>query len=239
MTPDSDLGMEQDSCGGVDRGRGTQHHNHKAVGPSPGGCRRKLIAALTVAGFGLTVVRCVGSGRGAAPPPGAGVRRRRRPPRPTSCPTRSRTAAELKETGLRGHRRRGQAEEINGSTVVKVGETSDGRGADGEPADGHGPVRRARARGAPIACSCCSPSSATSGTPSTRTRTPNRKRRGPPRFDGPLHNQIPEPDRTVDNSTIWQPDFGRQYFQNLYFGTGDGVESLKHLLREQSSGRYS
>ena len=26
---------------------------------------------------------------------------------------------------------------------------------------------------------------------------------------GPLHNQIPEPDRTVDNSTIWAPDFSR------------------------------
>ena len=24
---------------------------------------------------------------------------------------------------------------------------------------------------------------------------------------GPLHNQIPEPDRSVDNATIWRPDF--------------------------------
>jgi immune inhibitor A len=62
---------------------------------------------------------------------------------------------------------------------------------------------------------------------------------GPVRFDGPLHNEIPEPDRTVDNSTIWEPDFTRDYFQNLYFGTGDGVESMKAYYEKQSSGRYS
>ena len=27
---------------------------------------------------------------------------------------------------------------------------------------------------------------------------------GPQRFDGPLHNQIPAPDRTKDNKTIWR-----------------------------------
>ena len=27
---------------------------------------------------------------------------------------------------------------------------------------------------------------------------------GPQRFDGPRHNEIPEPDRTKDNSTVWQ-----------------------------------
>ena len=29
---------------------------------------------------------------------------------------------------------------------------------------------------------------------------------GPATFDGPLHNAIPQPDRTVNNRTIWQPD---------------------------------
>ena len=62
---------------------------------------------------------------------------------------------------------------------------------------------------------------------------------GPARFDGPRHNEIPEPDRTVDNSTIWEPDFGREYFEELYFGTGEGVESLKTYYETQSSGRYS
>ena len=62
---------------------------------------------------------------------------------------------------------------------------------------------------------------------------------GPARFDGPLHNEIPEPNRSVDNSTIWEPDFSRQYFQDLYFGEGEGVESMKTYYETQSSGRYS
>ncbi|HEY9558508.1 MAG TPA: immune inhibitor A domain-containing protein, partial [Acidimicrobiales bacterium] len=62
---------------------------------------------------------------------------------------------------------------------------------------------------------------------------------GPARFDGPLHNEIPEPDRRVDNATIWEPDFSQAYFQDLYFGTGRGVESLKTYYERQSSGRYS
>jgi len=62
---------------------------------------------------------------------------------------------------------------------------------------------------------------------------------GPARFDGPLHNQIPQPDRTKDNSTIWKQDFNQQYFQNMYFASGNGVESLKTYYEKQSSGRYS
>src|SRR5262245_56309908 len=56
------------------------------------------------------------------------------------------------------------------------------------------------------------------------------------RHDGPLHNQIPAPDRSVDNSTVWRSDFSQSYFQDLYFGEG---ESLKHYMETQSSGRYS
>lgn len=62
---------------------------------------------------------------------------------------------------------------------------------------------------------------------------------GPTVFDGPLHNAIPEPDRTKDNTTIWQPDYSADYFRKLYFGTGRGVESLKTYYEKQSSGRYS
>jgi immune inhibitor A len=58
------------------------------------------------------------------------------------------------------------------------------------------------------------------------------------RFDGPLHNQIPKPDVT-DNSTVWQPDYSKAYFQKTYFGTGRNVESLKTYYEKQSSGRYS
>jgi len=62
---------------------------------------------------------------------------------------------------------------------------------------------------------------------------------GPARFDGPLHNEIPEPDRSVDNSTVWQPDYDAGYYQQLYFGTGDDVESLATYYDAQSSGQYT
>ncbi|MEU5788132.1 immune inhibitor A domain-containing protein [Micromonospora purpureochromogenes] len=62
---------------------------------------------------------------------------------------------------------------------------------------------------------------------------------GPTRFDGPLHNEIPAPNRAVDNSTVWQADYSADYFRKLYFGTGQGDESLKQYYEAQSSGRYS
>jgi immune inhibitor A len=62
---------------------------------------------------------------------------------------------------------------------------------------------------------------------------------GPRRFDGPLHNEIPAPDRTKDNSTGWQPDYNREHYENIYFGEDPGVDSLKTYYERQSSGRYS
>jgi immune inhibitor A len=62
---------------------------------------------------------------------------------------------------------------------------------------------------------------------------------GPSRFDGPLHNQIPEPDRSKNNSTIWQPDYNQAHYQQLYFGHGSNVESVRTYYERQSSGRYS
>jgi immune inhibitor A len=56
---------------------------------------------------------------------------------------------------------------------------------------------------------------------------------------GPLHNRIAQPDRTRNNSTAWQADYNRQHYQDLYFGTGKGVESMKKYYEKQSSGRYS
>jgi len=55
----------------------------------------------------------------------------------------------------------------------------------------------------------------------------------PTTFDGPLHNQIPEPDRSKDNSTIWQEDFNREHYEDMYFNR------MKEYYRVQSSGRYS
>ncbi|MEV4226248.1 immune inhibitor A domain-containing protein [Streptomyces bobili] len=56
---------------------------------------------------------------------------------------------------------------------------------------------------------------------------------------GPLHNQIAAPDRAKDNSTAWQADYNQAHFQDLYFGTAAGTESLKKYYEKQSSGRYS
>ncbi|MER5378257.1 immune inhibitor A domain-containing protein [Streptomyces sp. NPDC002553] len=56
---------------------------------------------------------------------------------------------------------------------------------------------------------------------------------------GPLHNKIAKPDPAKNNSTAWQADYDRKHFQDLYFGTGPGAESLKKYYEKQSSGRYS
>lgn len=60
---------------------------------------------------------------------------------------------------------------------------------------------------------------------------------GPTTFEGPLHNKIPEPDRTKDNSTVWQADYNRQHYQDLYFKTT--ADSVKTYYDKQSSGRYT
>ncbi len=53
---------------------------------------------------------------------------------------------------------------------------------------------------------------------------------------GPLHNQIPEPDRDVNNSTHWMEDFSRESYEDLFFGDG---ESFKDFYEKQSSGNYT
>ncbi|MEZ5097921.1 MAG: immune inhibitor A [Nocardioides sp.] len=55
----------------------------------------------------------------------------------------------------------------------------------------------------------------------------------PQRFDGPMHNQIPEPDRSVDNSTLWQADFSADHYRDMYFNR------MASYYERQSSGRYS
>ena len=54
---------------------------------------------------------------------------------------------------------------------------------------------------------------------------------GPTTFDGPENNKIPAPDRSVDNSTNWQPNYDQKYFQNLYFGQGEA--GRRHPRAEQ------
>ncbi|MFC7489056.1 MULTISPECIES: immune inhibitor A domain-containing protein [unclassified Knoellia] len=58
---------------------------------------------------------------------------------------------------------------------------------------------------------------------------------------GPVHNEIPAPDRvwdgnaTDDNSTEWRADFNREHYQDLMFGEG---ESFKDFYLKQSNGRF-
>jgi immune inhibitor A len=56
---------------------------------------------------------------------------------------------------------------------------------------------------------------------------------------GPQHNQIPEPDRSVDNSTIWAPDFSESYYEELLFSEAPGTVSMRNYYIEQSSNRYT
>ncbi len=46
---------------------------------------------------------------------------------------------------------------------------------------------------------------------------PDDLENGAERYDGPLNNQIPKPDRTVDNSTLWKKNYNRSHYQNMYF----------------------
>ena len=56
---------------------------------------------------------------------------------------------------------------------------------------------------------------------------------------GPLHNQIPAPDRSVDNTTIWAPDFSRAYYMDLLFSEAPGDVSMRNYYIEQSANRYT
>ena len=52
-------------------------------------------------------------------------------------------------------------------------------------------------------------------------------------FDGPLHNQIPKPNRKKDNSTQWQADYDRGHYENMYFSR------MKKFYEQQSGNHYS
>lgn len=55
----------------------------------------------------------------------------------------------------------------------------------------------------------------------------------PQQFTGPLHNQIPQPNRRVDNSTLWERDYNKAHFEDMYFNR------MAKYYETQSSGRYS
>ncbi len=55
----------------------------------------------------------------------------------------------------------------------------------------------------------------------------------PVSWDGPGFNEIPKPNRKTDNSTLWDPDYDRAYYQNMYFNR------MQSFYEKQSLGKYS
>ena len=57
---------------------------------------------------------------------------------------------------------------------------------------------------------------------------------------GPLHDEIPAPDRAVNNSTHWRSDFETPYYEDLFFDrAGDGGDSFADFYSKQSNGAYT
>lgn len=52
-------------------------------------------------------------------------------------------------------------------------------------------------------------------------------------YDGPLHNSIPQPDRSVDNTTLWRADYNKAHYEDMYFNR------MAAYYQSQSSGRYT
>lgn len=53
------------------------------------------------------------------------------------------------------------------------------------------------------------------------------------------HDNMPEPDRAVNNTTIWVPEFSRDYYMDLLFNEAPGANSMRNFYIEQSSSRYT
>ena len=53
------------------------------------------------------------------------------------------------------------------------------------------------------------------------------------------HDNISKPDRTVNNTTIWVPEFDRDYYMNMLFNDSKNVNSMRNFYIEQSSGRFA
>ena len=211
-----------------------------------------LVSLVLAAGLGTTLgVPAVSAAPAQTPTRSPGVA--------ADTPAGERRAANPAEekqprTARAGHHRPAQrhqakVEKRGASTVVKVG-----RPATARPVNGKG-VRAA------------APKSQDQYVELSREKTdkifvdPGRVRRqagpevprpghrqatpGPTTFNGPLNNEIPAPDRSADNSTVWQPNYDRQHYQDLYFGqggaagSGGDTESVKQYFERQSSGRYS
>ena len=68
-----------------------------------------------------------------------------------------------------------------------------------------------------------------------------KTRSGPCWANSPTIPTTASPSRiaTVDNTTIWIQDFNRDYYLDMLFAEGDGVNSMRQYYIEQSSNRYA
>jgi immune inhibitor A len=61
-------------------------------------------------------------------------------------------------------------------------------------------------------------------------------------FTDVQHGQIPEPDRSIDNSTYWSADVSPRHYDDMLFAPGGatyGLPSMRDFYLEQSSGRFT
>src|SRR5215211_3424333 len=56
---------------------------------------------------------------------------------------------------------------------------------------------------------------------------------------GPVHNQIPKPNRNLDNTTIWTSNFNTTHYEKLLFSEEPQTISMRNYYIEQSSNRYT
>ncbi|MFL6143100.1 MAG: immune inhibitor A domain-containing protein [Labedaea sp.] len=129
-----------------------------------------------------------------------------------------------------------KAEKRGSSTVVKMGKKPAAKGKNG-PAEVDQYVELSNERTDRIFVVLAEFGDQRHPSYPDRDTDPNTA--GPVRFDGPSHNQIPQPNRNVDNSTLWLPEYSRQHYEDLYFSTNPSTDSLTNFYRKQSSGRYS
>lgn len=206
---------------------------------------RSTIAVLTTVALGVALTFAVTPLAAAAPPPDEPV-----VATPDSVPASDElpNPAEDKRRALREQAITGvlngrlSTEERDGSTVVNLGSADAPAATNGRHRT---PPRQGKDRYVEVSRETTDKifvvlaEFGNQRNPNYPDQDTNSNIPGPITYDGPLHNQIPQPDRRVDNSTNWRQDYNRAYFQQLYFGTGPGVESLKTYYEKQSSGRYS
>ena len=200
--------------------------------------QRRVLVGLTSAALVAAGLTTMGTAAQAAPPPGDTTRTVAAPiddlPSPAGKKQRALRQEALADvlSGEKTTERRG------GSTVVRMGEKP-GPKTKARSKTGHVDQYVELSREKTDKIFVVLAEFGNERHPSYPDQDTDPNTAGPVKFDGPLHNEIPEPDRTKDNSTIWQPDYSRQHFQDLYFSTDPGVNSVANYYSKQSSGRYS